>query len=71
VLNLQDFNIFKLKSTIFLLQFPVTYTLLVLNVWFKVIPKAPTTIQGFTKEEIDVINDLKAAIKTLTRSIAL
>ena len=33
VLNLDDFNLFKLRSTIFLLQFPVTFTLLMINVW--------------------------------------
>ena len=39
VMNMIDFNLFKLRSAIFLIQFPVTYTLLIMNVWKKLLPE--------------------------------
>jgi hypothetical protein len=50
-MNMIDFNLFKLRSTIFLLQFPVTYTLLIMNVWKKLLPEHTSSAQGYTREE--------------------
>src|SRR4051812_775284 len=37
-LNLEDFNLFKLRSTIFLIMYPLTYTQAIINLWIKIIP---------------------------------
>lgn len=50
-MNLVDFNLFKLRSTLFLLQFPITFTLLIINVWKKLLPEKIATAQGYSREE--------------------
>ena len=47
-LNLEDFNLFKLRSTIFLVAFPLTFTLAIVNLWAKLIPT------GFKKDNEEV-----------------
>jgi hypothetical protein len=37
-LNLDDFSVFKLKSTIFFVLFPLTFTESVINLWVKLVP---------------------------------
>ena len=37
-LNFEDFNMGKLRATVFMLQFPITFTVAILNVWIKSIP---------------------------------
>ena len=37
-MNLEDFNIFKLRSTIFLIMFPLTFTEAIISLWVKIIP---------------------------------
>ena len=39
-LNLNNFSIFKLRSTIYLIQFPLMYTLSILSVWTKILPSS-------------------------------
>jgi len=53
VLNLEDFNLFKLRSTVFLIQFPLTYTLYIINVWKKIIPTQVSSALGFSREDIE------------------
>jgi hypothetical protein len=55
VLNLDDFNLFKLRSTVFLIQFPMNYTLLMINVWKKILPQQVTSALGFSREDIEQI----------------
>lgn len=35
---MEDFNIVKLKATVFLIYFPVSLTLTMITVWMKTIP---------------------------------
>jgi hypothetical protein len=37
-LNFEDFSIMKMKATVFMLYFPLTFTVSILNVWLKIIP---------------------------------
>ena len=37
-LNFEDFSMMKLKSTVFMLYFPITFTVSILNIWIKQIP---------------------------------
>ena len=39
-LNLNDFSIFKLRSTIYLIQFPLMYTISILSVWTRILPSS-------------------------------
>lgn len=67
-LNLEDFNLFKLRSTVFLIQFPVTFTLLIINVWKKILPSQVTQAQGFSREEIEQIMAAKHAMRELSKN---
>lgn len=58
-MNMIDFNLFKLKSVIFLVQFPVTFTLLIINVWKKTMPNKVDSFTGFSDEEVDQILSAK------------
>jgi hypothetical protein len=37
-MNLEDFNLFKLRSTIFLIMFPLAFTEATINLWMKIVP---------------------------------
>lgn len=65
-LNLDDFNMFKLRSTVYLLQWPVTFTLLVINVWQKIMPEAPSEM-GFPRADCYLIEDAERAMKVMTK----
>ena len=41
-LNLEDFSLFKLRSAIFLIQFPLAFTMAMVNVWYKILPDNPS-----------------------------
>ena len=47
-MNMEDFSIFKLKSAIFLIMFPLTFSLAIINLWVKIIPVG--------KKDIDELN---------------
>jgi len=53
-LNFEDFSIVKLRSTVFMLNFPISYTIAILNLWIKLIPN-PQQVKAensdYTKEE--------------------
>jgi hypothetical protein len=48
-MNLEDFSIFKLKSTVFFVFFPLTLTETIINLWVKLVPNG--VIQKKTKED--------------------
>lgn len=58
-LNFEDFSLVKLRSAVFLLYFPITFTVAIINVWLRIIPN-PNKEKGendeFSKEETDGIN---------------
>ena len=53
--NLNDFSIFKLRSVIFLTQYPLTYSLAIITCWYKIIPEFPSKGDGFSGPEIEEI----------------
>ncbi len=61
-LNLDDFNLFKLRSTIFLIDFPLSFTISMMNIWIKIVP-LPTSEYGFSKEESEQILSTRTIIK--------
>lgn len=52
-LNLEDFSLFKLRSAIYLMQFPLAFTMAMVNVWYKILPENPANDEKFSKEEIE------------------
>lgn len=62
----------KLRSTIFMLYFPITFTIAILNVWVKIIPnpnQMKADAEEYTKEELDGINLSKHAVKEFVSSL--
>ena len=58
-LNFEEFSMVKLKSTVFMLYFPITFTIAVVNIWLKAIPnpnQPKSESEDYTKEEVDGIN---------------
>ena len=62
-MNLDDFSLFKLRSSIFLINFPLSFTLAIISIWHKIMPDAPTMADHYTRDEIDQIMQTKSAIK--------
>lgn len=56
-LNLDDFNLFKLRSSIFLIQFPLAITEAVILLWSKVIPSSHRKdgLDEFSKQDQEQI----------------
>lgn len=54
-LNIEDFSLFKLKSAVFLIEFPLVFTMAILNVWTKVIPYNPQQKEEYSREEVEQI----------------
>jgi hypothetical protein len=69
-MNLVDFNLFKLRSTVFLLQFPITFTLLIMNVWRKLLPEKVASAQGCTRAELEEMDLIKAKMHLFSKSAA-
>ena len=68
-MNLEDFSLFKLRSTIFLINFPLSFTLAIVSIWFKIMPEAPTTADNYTREEIDQIAQVKNSIREFLKNL--
>jgi hypothetical protein len=62
----------KLKATVFMLYFPITFTLAIVNVWIKIIPN-PNMMresgEDYTKEEIEGMTAAKLAIKEFVHGL--
>ena len=73
-LNFEDFSIVKLRSMVFFLYFPITFTLSILTIWLKLVPNPNAQKEGakvdYTKEEIEGMTQCKALIKEFTHSLA-
>ena len=50
-LNLEEFSLFKLRSSVFLIDFPLTFTMCAVQVWAKIMPSGTATLENFDKEE--------------------
>jgi len=71
-LNFEDFSMVKLRSTVFLLYFPIMFTTAIINVWLKIIPaagQAKPDGEEYAKEELDGINQARHAIKDFVHSL--
>lgn len=71
-LNFEDFSIMKLRSTVFMLYFPVCFTIQLVNVWLRVIPNPnlqKSETEDYTKEEIEGITSAKHAIKDFVHGL--
>jgi len=62
----------KLKATVFLLYFPITFSLAIINVWIKIIPN-PNMMrdsgEDYTKEEIEGMTEAKLKIKEFVHGL--
>ena len=45
------------------MQFPLAFTMAMVNVWYKILPENPANDEKFSKEEIEQINQTKASIR--------
>ena len=52
-MNMDDFSLFKLRSSIFLINFPLSFTLAIISIWYKIMPEAPSVADHYTRDEID------------------
>ena len=70
-LNFEDFSMMKLKSTVFMLYYPITFTVAILNIWVKQIPNPQnkSEIEGYTKDEVDEIIRARHSIKDFVNSL--
>jgi|APSaa5957512535_1039671.scaffolds.fasta_scaffold286377_1 hypothetical protein len=73
-LNFEDFSIVKLRSIVFMIYFPVNFTIAIINVWIKLLPN--TNLQksendDWTKEEIEGVQTAKHAIKDYVHSLMM
>ena len=71
-LNFEEFSMIKLKSSVFMLYFPINFTIAIINIWLKSIPnpnQPKSDSEDYTKEEVDGINQAKHAIKDFVHSL--
>lgn len=71
-LNFEDFSMVKLKASVFMLYFPITFSISIINIWLKAIPnpnQPKSDNEDYTKEEVDGINQAKHGIKDFVHSL--
>lgn len=64
-----DFSLFKLRSTVFLVEFPLSVTMFMINVWQDTVPSDKNIEQLFSEEEIDKIYETREAIRNFCRNL--
>ena len=67
---MEDFSIYKLRSAIFLMQWPLAFTMAIVNVWYKILPADFGVEEKFSKEELEEIKQTKASIKEFCSNLA-
>lgn len=65
-MNLDEFSLFKLRSAVFLIDFPLSFTLCIVNVWNKIMPMQSQISEYFSREEIEQVIQTKQSIKDFT-----
>lgn len=55
-MNLNDFSLFKLKSVVYLVQFPLMFALSIMSCWSRIMPSSTSSTEKYTKEELDLMN---------------
>ena len=68
-LNLDDFSLFKLRSAVFLIDFPLSFTVCTVNVWQKIIPTSLNLQEHFSREESEQVLQTKASIKDFSTNL--
>ena len=68
-MDLECFSTFKLRSAIFLVDFPVNFMIRIMSTWMKIIPFSATIAEGYTKEDIQVIGATKASIREFSANV--
>ena len=72
-LNFEDFSMVKLRSTVFMIYFPITFTISIINIWLKILPnpsQPKSDTEDYSKEEVEGINAAKHAIRDFVHSLA-
>lgn len=68
-LNLEDFSLFKLRSAVFLIYFPLSFTLHSINIWQRTMPSNMMLNDSYNKEEYEQIMQTKTAIKDFSANL--
>ena len=68
-LNLNEFSVFKLRSVVFLINFPFTYCLAIITCWYKIVPNNPMKGEGYSVAEIEEIQAVILAIREFIRNL--
>lgn len=67
-LNLDNYSLFKIRSTIFLIDFPLNYMIRIMDIWSKLIPQNPAA-GDFNKEDLQLMANTKGAIREFRHNI--
>ena len=62
----------KLRSTVFMIYFPITFTVSILNVWLRIIPnpnQSKNDAEDYSKEELQAIGDARHAVRDFVNSL--
>jgi len=68
-MDLEGFSNFKLKSAIFLVDFPLNLMIRIMSVWQKTIPFMATVQDGYSKDDIQIIGQTKIAIRDFSSNV--
>ena len=68
-MNLEDFSLFKLRSAVFLIEFPLSFTMCIVTVWQKIMPQQMNMQEYFSREEIEQIVQTKQSIKEFSNNL--
>lgn len=61
-LDFDNFSLFKIRSTIFLIDFPMNFMIRIMDMWSKLIPQNPLPSEH-SKEDIALMASARSAIK--------
>ena len=68
-LNLEDFSLFKLKSAVFLIYFPLSFTMHSINIWQRTMPTQMQMGDNYSREEIEQIIQTRTSIKEFSANL--
>lgn len=67
-MNLESFSMFKLKSALFLIDFPMNFLIRIMDIWYKLMPQQPSAGE-FPKEDLMAMNQAKTAMRELRHNM--
>ena len=76
-LNMKDFGVYKLQCVVFLIFFPITFTLTIFNVWLRLTPNAQlinNALQNgvetqYNKKDLENANKARVALKEFIQNM--